>query len=202
MRRARERTVKRIVVGTLILVALLGACRRSRPAAQPAPVAEAVAPDTETQKIYVEAVMLRIPRDELHDLPPTLSELAARPYGTVLSAPHVLLEAGHPSRFEAPLDSDARTSFSWRLDARELADGTVQLGVGVTRREPDEEVSTTLVLSSGQVAILPTLFTAPEEKVLVLVLQPEVIRTEDDLERILDEKRELAESERRGESVD
>jgi hypothetical protein len=145
--------------------------------------------------------MLLVPRDQLKNLPPVMSELASRTDGTVVSAPHVLLEADRPEEFRTPIGADEASAFTWRLDAHPLADGTVRLGLGIVREEPDEEASTTLVLSSGQVAILPTLFSAPDGKVLVLVLQPEVIRSDKDLARILEEKRELAEAARRGGSL-
>jgi len=193
--------MKWIMARASFLATFLAACQHSTPVEQPPPVAQVGEAQEQTDRVYVEAVMLLVPREELKNLPPVVSELAARTDGTVVSAPHVLLEAGHPSVFEAPADSDATTSFTWKLNGGVLADGAVQLGVGVTRNEPDEEASTTLVLSSGQIAILPTLFSAPRERILVLVLQPTVIRSAKDLKRMLDEKRELAESARRGESL-
>jgi hypothetical protein len=184
--------MKWIVARACFLTTFLVACQHSTPVEQPPPVALAGKAQEQPERVYVEAVMLLIPRDELETLPPVMSELASRSDGTVVSAPHVLLEADRPEEFRTPIGTDEASAFTWRIDAHALADGTVRLGLGIVREEPDEEASTTLMLSSGQVAILPTLFSAPDEKVLVLVLRPEVIRSDKDLERILDEKRERA----------
>jgi hypothetical protein len=183
------------------LATFLAACQHSNPVEQRPAVVQPREAEDQAERVYVEAVLLLVPRDELKNLPPVMSQLASRTDGTVVSAPHLLLEADRPEDFRALIGADRTSGFTWMLGAHALADGTVQLGVGVIRKEPDEEVSTTLVLDSGEIAILPTLFSAPEEKVLVLVLQPEIIRTDEDLERILGKKRQLAEAARRGGSA-
>ena len=173
--------MKWIVARACFLATFLVACQHSTPVEQPPPGTEAGEPHERAERVSVEAVMLLVPCDQLRDLPPVMSDLASRTDGTVVSAPHILLEADHPEKLRTLIGADQASGFTWRLYAHALADGTVELGVGIIRKETDEEVSTTLMLNSGQVAILPTLFSAPDEKVFVLALQPDLIRTDQEL---------------------
>lgn len=138
-------------------------------------------------RVYIEAVMLQTSRSQMQSLPAaTVSELASRTDGTVVSAPHVIIEAGRPTTTVLlPGDANGTTEFLWRFDAAVLDGDRVKLALGITGTGQDVVAETTLVIEDGQTAVLPTLLRGPEGEVVVVVLGPEVVRDNQDLQRIL-----------------
>ena len=186
--------MKRMSVWAPLLAMSLVACHHQVDAGDPVAVTPTDESEAAPTRVYIEAVMLLIPRGDLKTLRPVVPDLASRTDGAVMSAPHVLLEVGRPTAVNAPVDRSEPTRFTWKFDAAVTDDGKVRLGIGVTQVKPAGEATTTLVLNDGQVVILPTLLPAPEEQALVVVLQPRIIRTDQDLERILEEKRAHADA--------
>lgn len=152
-------------------------------------------------RVYLEAAVLEVPREELAMLPPSVSELGARTDGSVLSAPHVLLEpeqrtvlslgAGTSASGEA---GAAPASWSLSVESSVLENGWVRVHFEIFEAsDPDskERAETTVKLLDRQVMFAPTELRAPAGKVVVLVAQPHVVRNRDDLHRILESKRNL-----------
>jgi hypothetical protein len=177
--------MKLCTVATCGVLALAG-CASHGPAPAELAAQSAVAP-----RIYVEAVLLRVPNEQVGTLGGrSLADLASRRDGSVLGAPHALLDDRRQAQFAfgepSPSDGEA-LSYHWTCEPSVLNDGRVRLGITIAAEEV-RLAHTTVVLADGQSVVAPTSAPGRPGEALVLVVRPEIVRSQEDLRAILDRK--------------
>lgn len=171
-----------------VLIASAAACA-SVPEKDTAP------PPEEPIRVFVEAVMMDVPRDQLGSLgDPSFRELAQQEHA-VFASPHVISEDGQSSELwigsgvakpQGSVSSFELATWRYRFLVIPFVQGdNVELDVELQCGDSkDNEIATTVRLDNGQRAILPTRITEGD-RVLVLMLEPHIVRSTVALRQIM-----------------
>ncbi len=142
---------------------------------------------------FVEAAIFRAPPSAIADLARLgpAAAWSARETGSEVTpqvSVRVLLEDGSPRTLRTG-GTRGDADYTWHFVSHVLPEGRLRLGVELRSVARDLSARTTLVLSDGQTLIMP-LLSSPDEadRLLLGVLRAEVIRHENDLQRILARK--------------